>query len=49
MRSFIVSTTCHYYQGDEEEDEDEMGGVYRRNGRENPMRVHFVHVGGKAH
>ena len=38
-----------YYQGDEEEDEDETGGVYRRNGKETHMRVHFVRVRGKEH
>jgi hypothetical protein len=38
-----------YYQGDEEEDEDEMGWAYRMNGKENHMRVHFVRVRGKAH
>ena len=38
-----------YYQGDDEEDEDEMGGVYRRNGKENHMGVHCVHVRGEAH
>jgi hypothetical protein len=46
MSSFIVSRTCNNDQGDAGV---EMSGVYRRNGRENHMSVHFVHVRGKTH